>query len=73
MPLEGVVDIGQQLKKIDAKIVKLKSEIINKETMLANKSFSTRAPVEIVEAEKVKLIDMREQIKKLEVIKNGLR
>ncbi|MCX5669605.1 MAG: class I tRNA ligase family protein, partial [Candidatus Omnitrophica bacterium] len=73
MPLEGVVDLAAQLKKTNLKIDKLKSEIVNKEAMLANKNFSARAPQEIVEAEKNKLIDMHEQIKKLEVIKNGLR
>jgi len=73
MPLNGVVDLNQQLKKTDSKINKLKSEIKNKEVMLANKNFTARAPEEIVEAEKSKLIDMHEQIKKLEVIKNGLR
>jgi valyl-tRNA synthetase len=41
--------------------------------MLANKDFTSRAPVEIVAAEKNKLADMHEQIKKLELIKNGLR
>jgi len=73
MPLEGVADLATQLKKTNSKIEKLKSEIINKEAMLANKNFSARAPQEIVQTEKNKLIDMYEQIKKLEVIVNGLR
>jgi valyl-tRNA synthetase len=73
MPLEGIIDLETQLKKNNSKIDKLKSEIKNKEMMLANKNFSKRAPKEIVEAEKNKLIDMQEQIKKLKVIKNGLR
>jgi valyl-tRNA synthetase len=73
MPLAGIVDVAEQLKKNNSKIDKLKSEIINKTAMLANKNFSSRAPKEIVEAEKNKLIEMHEQIKKLEVIKSGLR
>ena len=73
MPLEGVVDIVEQLRKTNLKINKLKNEVKNKQEMLANKNFTSRAPVEIVEAEKNKLTDMYEQIKKLEVIKNGLR
>jgi valyl-tRNA synthetase len=72
MPLEGVIDIDQQLKKTNLKIDKLKAEIKNKESMLANKNFTARAPEEIVQTEKNKLADMREQVKKLEVIKNGL-
>ncbi|MCX5698761.1 MAG: valine--tRNA ligase [Candidatus Omnitrophica bacterium] len=73
MPLEGVVDVAQQLKKINSKIGKLKSEIKNKEVTLANKNFLQRAPEEIVSAEKTKLLDMRQQVSKLEVILNGLR
>jgi len=73
LPLEGVVDLVVQLKKTNLKINKLNIELKNKETMLGNKNFTTRAPKEIVEEEKLKLIAMREQIKKLKIIKNGLR
>ncbi|MCX5694651.1 MAG: valine--tRNA ligase [Candidatus Omnitrophica bacterium] len=72
MPLAGVVDVAEQLKKTNLKIDKLKAEIKNKETMLTNKNFTVRAPKEIVETEKVKLVDMNEQLKKLEAIKHGL-
>ena len=72
MPLTGVVDIAQQLKKNQAKIDKLKFEINNKELMLAKKSFTDRAPVEIVNAEREKLKNMQEEILKLEVIIDGL-
>jgi valyl-tRNA synthetase len=73
MPLEGLVDVAAQLKKNSLKIDKLNSEIKNKAAMLANKNFTGRAPQEIVEEERKKLIDMEEQVKKLEVIINGLR
>ncbi len=73
MPLAGIIDVAQQIKKNQLKIDKLNSEIKNKEAMLANKNFTQRAPVEIVEAEKVKLEEMRQQVSKLEVIINGLR
>ena len=73
MPLKGIADVADQLKKINLKIDKLKSEIKIKEATLANKNFSTRAPKDIVEAERNKLTARYEQVKKLEVIKNGLR
>ena len=73
MPLRGIVNVEEQIKKSQSKIDKIKSEIINKEAMLANKNFICRAPKEIIETEKIKLKDMHEQITKLEVIKNGLR
>ncbi len=73
MPLVGIAEVSEQIKKNRLKIEKLESEIKNKETMLSNKNFTERAPKEIVEAEKSKLNDMRAQIAKLEVIINGLR
>jgi valyl-tRNA synthetase len=73
MPLEGVVDVAEQLQKTNSKIDRLNTEIRNKQNMLANKNFTSRPPVEIVAAEKNKLADMHEQVKKLEIIKNGLR
>lgn len=73
MPLAGLADVDVQIKKNQLKIDKLKSEIKNKEAMLSNKNFIQRAPKEIVDAEKIKLEDMRQQITKLEVIINGLR
>ncbi len=73
MPLSGLIDAAQQLKKTQSKIDKLQSEVRNKELMLANKNFTGRAPKEIVDAEKTKLTDMQTQIIKLEAIKNGLR
>ena len=73
MPLSGIVDVAEQLKKNQVKLDKLKSEIKNKEAMLANKNFLGRAPVEIVDAEKIKLKDMQDQVVKLEAINNGLR
>ena len=73
MPLSGIVDAAEQIKNNQAKIDKIKSEITNKEAMLANKNFLSRAPKEIVDTEKDKLKDMHDQVIKLEVIKNGLR
>ncbi|MDD5692694.1 MAG: valine--tRNA ligase, partial [Candidatus Omnitrophica bacterium] len=73
MPLAGIVDVAGQLKKNQAKIDKLQTEVKNKESMLANDNFTRRAPKEIVETEIAKLNDMRAQLIKLEEIKNGLR
>jgi len=73
MPLKGIVDVAEQIKKNQAKIDKIKSEIKNKAAMLANQNFLSRAPKEIVATEQAKLNAMHEQVIKLEVIKNGLR
>ncbi|MDD5561378.1 MAG: valine--tRNA ligase [Candidatus Omnitrophica bacterium] len=73
MPLSGIVNVAEQIKKNQAKIDKIKSEIKNKEAMLANRNFLARAPKDVVDAEKNKLTYMHEQAIKLEEIKNGLR
>jgi valyl-tRNA synthetase len=73
MPLQGIVDAAEVYQKNQAKIDKLLTEIKNKENMLANKDFLGRAPKNIVETEKTKLNDMRQQVIKLEVIRDGLR
>lgn len=73
MPLSGLVDVAGQVKKTQMRIDKLEFEIKNKESMLANKNFTARAPEEIVAEERNKLALLREQIIKLEAIKNGLR
>jgi len=73
MPLKGIVNVEEQIKKNQLKIDKIKSEIKNKEAMLNNNGFISRAPKDIIETEKAKLKDMHEQVIKLEVIKNGLR
>jgi valyl-tRNA synthetase len=73
IPLSGIVDIQDQLRKCESKITKLEVEIENKKKTLENKNFTARAPKEIVEIEREKLKQMVEQLKKLEVIKNALR
>ncbi|MFA4988972.1 MAG: valine--tRNA ligase, partial [Candidatus Omnitrophota bacterium] len=73
IPLSGMVNAEEQIKKTQVKIDRLSGEIKNKEAMLSNANFTSRAPAEVVEAEKEKVKSMREQILKLEEIKNGLR
>ena len=73
IPLSGMVNAEEQIKKTQVKIDRLSGEIKNKEAMLSNENFTSRAPAEVVEAEKEKVKSMREQILKLEEIKNGLR
>ncbi len=73
MPLQGIVDAQEVCRKNQAKIDKLEFEIKNKENTLANKNFLNRAPKEIVDTEKTKLNDMRQQVIKLKAIRDGLR
>jgi len=59
-------------EKIEERIEKAKKDISNKEAMLANSDFVKRAPVNIVENERNKLAELKETLRKLRVVKNGL-
>jgi valyl-tRNA synthetase len=73
IPLEGVIDVGKEKKKIEGKIAKTRQDIKSKEAMLSNKSFIERAPEEIVEKEREKLAQFKETLIKLEGVRNALQ
>jgi len=65
-------DIAQYKVKINQRIEKNKSDIKAKEAMLKNKSFVERAPAEIVENERQKLQELKDSLKKLEGVRDGI-
>jgi len=65
IPLEGLIDIDQERTRLE-KQLKDKTAFLDKLTnKLKNKDFVNRAPVEVVEAEKAKLVKTEELIEKL--------
>jgi valyl-tRNA synthetase len=73
IPLSGVVDIEKYKFKTEGRIQRLRADIKSKETNLANPHFTKKAPEEIVEGEKEKLKNLREALKKLEGVLDGIR
>jgi valyl-tRNA synthetase len=73
IPLEGLVDINKEKVKIEINIVNTQKAIHAKERMLANREFVKKAPPEIVEAEKTRLTELNETLKKLKGVLDGLR
>ncbi|MDD5347270.1 MAG: valine--tRNA ligase [Candidatus Omnitrophica bacterium] len=71
IPLEGVVDIENQVRKLDEKIKKADQDITAKERTLANSDFLARAPAEIVEKEQTKLADLRQLLTKLKAVRHA--
>jgi len=65
VPLEGLVDIEAEKKKMMSKIGELEKYTGSIEGKLRNKNFTDKAPKEIVEAEKAKLADARVSLDKL--------
>ena len=73
IPLSGSGSVQEHKVKIGQKIENIHSEIRSKEKMLSNADFLKRAPKEIVDKERDKLNELKELLKKLEALKDGLR
>ena len=54
VPMAGVIDIEAELKRLDKEIERQEKEVAKLDSKLSNKSFTERAPADIVEAEKHK-------------------
>ncbi len=65
LPLAGMVDIGQELERLDKEIAHAQQEVARLQGKLANESFVTRARPEVVEKEREKLATQVERIEKL--------
>ena len=65
LPLGSLVDINQEIARLENELKKLKGEIARGEGMLNNPNFVNRAPESKVNAEKEKLGNYKEQFKTL--------
>jgi valyl-tRNA synthetase len=66
VPLEGLVDIEEEVKRIRKTIEKLQKDLSSLTSRLADKNFVANAPEEVVEAGKRQLEESRGQITTLE-------
>ena len=55
LPLAGVLDIADELARLDKEIARLEGEVARAEKKLANEGFVKKAPAAVVEAEKEKV------------------
>lgn len=69
MPLDGLIDIATEKKRLDSKLDQIQSDLERVEKKLSNKGFLAKAPKEVVEKEKEKKAELQE---KLEKIKHNL-
>ena len=58
LPLKGLVDVAEELKRLTKEIAKLDKEVELFSKKLSNSSFVDRAPADIVEKEKAKLAEV---------------
>ncbi|MBP1995929.1 valine--tRNA ligase [Paenibacillus eucommiae] len=57
LPLAGLIDIAQELGRLDKELLSLHAEVERIERKLANEGFVAKAPVKVIEEEKLKLAD----------------
>jgi valyl-tRNA synthetase len=66
LPLAGLIDIEQEIARLEKELKKLDSEVERVYKKLANKGFVDKAPAHVIEEEKAKqkdYIEKREQVK----------
>ncbi len=73
IPLEGVVDVEKEKKKIEERIQKTESEIKAKKKTLSHKEFLKKAPEEIIEKERARLKELGDILKRIKDIKKELQ
>ena len=65
VPLEGVIDIDKEKKRLKEKLDKLNSELKNTEAKLKNKGFTSKAPKDVVEKTKARKELIKTEVKSL--------
>lgn len=65
IPLEGLIDIGAEQKRLNKEIERLTHQRSALERKLSNEDFLRKAPPEVVEAEKDKLRSFNDKLRKL--------
>ena len=66
VPLEGLIDLDAERSRIEKEIARLQQAVDATERKLSNESFVGRAPKEVVEKEREKLLSFRTTIEKLQ-------
>ncbi len=72
LPLAGLIDIAQELARIDAEIAAARQDSERSQKTLANEQFTTRAKPEIVQRERDKLAGYEERLAKLQARRKEL-
>lgn len=67
VPLRELVDVEEELNRLKKEEARLKKEIKRAEAMLANSQFTTKAPAHVVEAQREKEVQYKDQLESLRV------
>ncbi len=66
VPMAGLIDIAAEQQRLNKKIAKLQQEISRLDTKLGNARFTEKAPAEVVDREKAKLISAQQAMATLQ-------
>jgi valyl-tRNA synthetase len=66
LPIEGLFDLGQELARLSHERQDAAAKLERSEQLLARPAFADRAPPHVVQAERDKLVQLRERLKLLE-------
>ena len=72
VPLEGLVDFEEEVKRLDKAVEKLEKEIGNLDKKLSNPNFVKNAPEEIVAADQAQIASLRTKVAQLREHKQRL-
>ena len=66
MPFEDLVDLEEEIQRLNKEKEKLEAEVLRGEKMLSNPGFTSKAPETKINEEKEKLANYKEMLKKVE-------
>ena len=72
VPLEGLMDFGEEKKRIEKELKKIEKEIIFLSKKLSNPNFVDKAPPDVIEKDRQKHLDLSEKQTKLQVHLNTI-
>ncbi len=73
IPVEGVLDIEKEIKRVSKEIEKAEKEILSIEARLKNKKFLEKAPEKVIEITKKKKTETMEKLEKLKKTLGSLK
>lgn len=63
MDIAALIDVKKEIERMEKEIKNLESAILKTENLLKNKKFTGSAPKEIIEANKVRILEYKEKLK----------
>jgi valyl-tRNA synthetase len=73
MPLTGVIDFGEEVRRLEKEMEKLSKDLTQAQRKLANEDFRQKAPPEVVAKEEEKVEVWKEKLSKLQTHRERIK